>query len=178
MKKHGIPTRSLQEFKQIILEKLQKAKADYDLLRSTITHTASNDIEDTSPTFKVLEEGAATLSKEESGRLAQRQLKFIQHLEAALVRIENKTYGICRETGEVDPEGTPAYRTARHAVYRSQRRAQIAITRVGRRLPQAVPGSNLLTKKRARPFLTHMPRQITIYTDGAAQGIPDAADTG
>ena len=66
----------LQEFKQIILEKLQKAKADYDLLRSTITHTASNDIEDTSPTFKVLEEGAATLSKEESGRLAQRQLKL------------------------------------------------------------------------------------------------------
>ena len=91
----------LQEFKQIILEKLAKAKADYDLLRSTITHTSSNDIEDTSPTFKVLEEGAATLSKEESGRLAQRQLKFIQHLEAALVRVENKTYGICRETGKL-----------------------------------------------------------------------------
>ena len=83
----------LQEFKQIILEKLQMAKADYDLLRST-----------TSPTFKVLEEGAATLSKEESGRLAQRQLKFIQHLEAALVRIENKTYGICRETGKLIPK--------------------------------------------------------------------------
>ena len=80
----------LQEFKQIILEKLAKAKADYDLLRSTITHTSSNDIEDTSPTFKVLEEGAATLSKEESGRLAQRQLKFIQHLEAALVRVESR----------------------------------------------------------------------------------------
>ena len=86
----------LLEFKKIILDKLEKAKADYDLLRSTITHTSSNDIEDTSPTFKVLEEGAATLSKEESGRLAQRQLKFIQHLEAALVRIENKSYGICR----------------------------------------------------------------------------------
>lgn len=95
----------LQEFKQIILEKLAKAKADYDLLRSTITHTSSNDIEDTSPTFKVLEEGAATLSKEESGRLAQRQLKFIQHLEAALVRVENKkTYGICRETGKLIPK--------------------------------------------------------------------------
>ena len=90
----------LQEFKQIILEKLAKAKADYDLLRSTITHTSSNDIEDTSPTFKVLEEGAATLSKEESGRL----LKFIQHLEAALVRVENKTYGICRETGKLIPK--------------------------------------------------------------------------
>ena len=85
-------------------ELLEKAKADYDLLRSTITHTSSNDIEDTSPTFKVLEEGAATLSKEESGRLAQRQLKFIQHLEAALVRIENKSYGICRETGKLIPK--------------------------------------------------------------------------
>ncbi len=93
----------LAEFKAIILEKLEKARADYDLLRSTITHTSSNDTEDTSPTFKVLEEGAATLSKEESGRLAQRQLKFIQHLEAALVRIE-KTYGICRETGKLIPK--------------------------------------------------------------------------
>jgi len=94
----------LAEFKVIILDKLEKARADYDLLRSTITHTASNDTEDTSPTFKVLEEGAATLSKEESGRLAQRQLKFIQHLEAALVRIENRTYGICRETGKLIPK--------------------------------------------------------------------------
>ena len=93
----------LLEFKKIILDKLEKAKTDYDLLRSTITHTSSNDIEDTSPTFKVLEEGASTLSKEESGRLAQRQLKFIQHLEA-LVRIENKTYGICRETGKLIPK--------------------------------------------------------------------------
>lgn len=94
----------LAEFKAIIMDKLEKAKADYDLLRATITHSTSNDTEDTSPTFKVLEEGAATLSKEESGRLAQRQLKFIQHLEAALVRIENKTYGICRETGKLIPK--------------------------------------------------------------------------
>ena len=94
----------LAEFKAIILDKLEKATADYDLLRSTITHTSSNDTEDTSPTFKVLEEGAATLSKEESGRLAQRQLKFIQNLQAALVRIENKTYGICRETGKLIPK--------------------------------------------------------------------------
>jgi RNA polymerase-binding transcription factor DksA len=94
----------LAEFRQIILDKLDKARADYELLRSTITHSADNDTEDTSPTFKVLEEGAATLSKEESGRLAQRQLKFIQHLEAALVRIENKTYGICRETGKLIPK--------------------------------------------------------------------------
>jgi DnaK suppressor protein len=91
----------LAEFKQIILEKLDQAKKDYELLKSAITQSESNDTQDTSPTFKVLEEGAATLSKEESGKLAQRQLKFIQHLQAALVRIENKTYGICRETGKL-----------------------------------------------------------------------------
>jgi DnaK suppressor protein len=89
----------LAEFKHIILDKLDQAKKDYELLKSAITQSESNDTQDTSPTFKVLEEGAATLSKEESGKLAQRQLKFIQHLQAALVRIENKTYGICRETG-------------------------------------------------------------------------------
>jgi DnaK suppressor protein len=91
----------LAEFKQIILEKLEKAKQDFELLKSAITQSESNDTMDTSPTFKVLEEGASTLSKEEAGRLAQRQLKFIQHLQAALVRIENKTYGICRETGKL-----------------------------------------------------------------------------
>ncbi|MFB6317089.1 TraR/DksA family transcriptional regulator [Saccharicrinis sp. FJH54] len=94
----------LAEFKQIILEKLEKAKRDYDLLKANITHSDDNDTQDTSPTFKVLEEGAAVLSKEESGRLAQRQLKFIQHLEGALVRIENKTYGICRVTGKLIPK--------------------------------------------------------------------------
>jgi len=62
-----------------------------------------NDTTDTSPTFKVLEEGAATLSKEEAGKLAQRQMKFIQHLQAALVRIENKSYGVCAETGKLIP---------------------------------------------------------------------------
>jgi RNA polymerase-binding transcription factor DksA len=91
----------LAEFKEIILQKLDKARRDYEILKSAITMDESNDTEDTSPTFKVLEEGASTLSKEEAGRLAQRQLKFIQHLEAALVRIENKTYGICRETGKL-----------------------------------------------------------------------------
>lgn len=89
----------LVEFKEIILQKLEKARNDYETLKSAITMSESNDTQDTSPTFKVLEEGAATLSKEEAGRLAQRQIKFIQHLEAALVRIENKNYGICRETG-------------------------------------------------------------------------------
>ncbi len=94
----------LAEFKAVILEKLEKAKADYEQFRASITYAESNGTDDTSPTFKVLEEGAATLSKEESGRLAQRQLKFIQHLEAALIRIENKTYGICRETGKLIPK--------------------------------------------------------------------------
>ncbi len=91
----------LAEFKQIILQKLEKARRDYETLKASITNSESNDTQDTSPTFKILEEGASTLSKEESGKLAQRQLKFISHLEAALIRIENKTYGICRETGKL-----------------------------------------------------------------------------
>ncbi|MDR0688012.1 MAG: TraR/DksA C4-type zinc finger protein [Prevotellaceae bacterium] len=95
--------KELAEFKELILEKLEKAKKDYETLREVIMQSNSNDTSDTSPTFKVLEEGAATLSKEESSKLAERQQKFIQHLEAALVRIENKTYGICRETGKLIP---------------------------------------------------------------------------
>lgn len=94
----------LQEFKALILKKLESAKNDYNELRAAITHSASNGVEDTSPTFKVLEEGASSLSKEESGQLAQRQYKFIQSLEAALIRIENKSYGICRETGKLIPK--------------------------------------------------------------------------
>ena len=94
----------LQEFKELILQKLETARQDYEELRAAITHSSSNGVEDTSPTFKVLEEGASSLSKEESGQLAQRQYKFIQNLEAALIRIENKTYGICRETGKLIPK--------------------------------------------------------------------------
>lgn len=94
----------LEEFRQIILEKLETAKAQYDQLRAAITNADGNDVTDTSPTFKVLEEGASTLSKEEAGRLAQRQMKFIQNLQSALIRIENKTYGICRETGKLIPK--------------------------------------------------------------------------
>ena len=104
MEKTRYSDAELQEFKDIIVDKLATARVDYDLLRSTITHSESNGTDDTSPTFKILEEGAATLSKEESGRLAQRQAKFIQHLEAALVRIENRTYGLCRETGKLIPK--------------------------------------------------------------------------
>ena len=94
----------LQEFKELILDKLEKAKIDFDALKSSVTHSSSNDTEDTSPTFKVLEEGASALSKEESGQLALRQQKFIRSLEMALIRIENKTYGICRETGRLIPK--------------------------------------------------------------------------
>jgi len=94
----------LQEFKELILKKLAKAQADYELLRSNLMNSDGNDTADTSPTFKVLDDGANTLGKEEAGRLAQRQLKFIQHLQAALMRIENKTYGICRVTGKLIPK--------------------------------------------------------------------------
>ena len=104
MEKTRYSDEELQEFKAIILDKLEKANRDYELLKSNIMNTDGNDVTDTSPTFKVLEEGANTLSKEEAGRLAQRQMKFIQHLQAALIRIENKAYGICRETGKLIPK--------------------------------------------------------------------------
>lgn len=95
----------LEEFRAIILEKLEKAKAEYKTLRQVVMHNGGNDIEDTAPTFKTVEDdGAFQLSKEEASQLAQRQYKFIQNLEAALVRIENKTYGICRETGKLIPK--------------------------------------------------------------------------
>lgn len=94
----------LQEFKKIILDMLAKAKEEYNTLRAVVTHASSNDIDDTAPTYKAMEEGASALSKEEAGQLAQRQYKFIQNLEAALVRIENKTYGVCRVTGKLIPK--------------------------------------------------------------------------
>ncbi|MDY6276845.1 MAG: TraR/DksA C4-type zinc finger protein [Bacteroidales bacterium] len=95
----------LAEFKEIILEKLAKAKSEYNSLRKVVMHNGTNDIEDTTPSFKTVEDdGALQLSKEEASQLAQRQYKFIQNLEAALVRIENKTYGICRVTGKLIPK--------------------------------------------------------------------------
>ena len=94
----------LQEFKELILAKLEKANLEYERLRSNLTNLDGNDVADTSPTFKILEEGANTLNKEEVGQLAQRQMKFIQNLQAALVRIENKTYGVCRMTGKLIPK--------------------------------------------------------------------------
>ena len=94
----------LEEFKELILEKLEAAKRDYESLKASMANLDGNDTSDTSPTFKQLDESATTMTKEEAGRLAQRQMKFIQLLQAALVRIENKTYGICRETGKLIPK--------------------------------------------------------------------------
>jgi len=94
----------LLEFKGIILNKLEKAREDLEVLKEAYTTGGENDISDTSPTFKVLEEGYQVMSKEENSRLAARQDKFIKSLEAAMVRIENKSYGICRETGKLIPK--------------------------------------------------------------------------
>ncbi len=94
----------LEEFRQIILEKLEIAEKEYASLCKVLTNSDGNDTTDTSPTFKVLEDGAYTLGREEAARLADRQRKFISHLKAALVRIDNKTYGICRATGKLIPK--------------------------------------------------------------------------
>jgi len=91
----------LEEFRQIILEKLKKAHADLKLLTEAFTNHNEHDTNDTSPTFKVLEEGYNVLSKEENSKLAARQQKFIANLENALIRIENGSYGICRVTGNL-----------------------------------------------------------------------------
>lgn len=94
----------LQEFKELLEEKLAKATAEFEYWRSVILNSDGNGVSDTSPTFKVLEEGADTQQKEEAARFAERQRKFIDHLRAALVRIENKTYGIDRITGKLIPK--------------------------------------------------------------------------
>ncbi|MBO4606691.1 MAG: TraR/DksA family transcriptional regulator [Prevotella sp.] len=94
----------LEEFRAIINDKLQLAYRDYNQMMRQLMNADGNDVDDTSPTYKILEEGSATQSKEELIQLAGRQQKFIQGLEAALVRIENKTYGIDRITGELIPK--------------------------------------------------------------------------
>ncbi|MCR4582605.1 MAG: TraR/DksA family transcriptional regulator [Prevotella sp.] len=94
----------LEEFRQIILEKMELAKRDYDQMMKVLMNQDSNDVDDTSPTYKALEEGSTTQSKEEIISMAARQQKFIQGLKAALVRIQNKTYGIDRITGELIPK--------------------------------------------------------------------------
>lgn len=91
----------LQEFKGLILEKLKSSREELGLLTSALSNPNANGTEDTSGTYKTLEDGSATMEKEQTNQLAARQKKFIDNLEAALVRIENKTYGICRETGKL-----------------------------------------------------------------------------
>tara|TARA_Y100000782_G_scaffold113915_1_gene148388 strand:- start:9863 stop:10240 length:378 start_codon:yes stop_codon:yes gene_type:complete len=90
----------LAEFRAIIEKKLEEAKHDLELLKESISNS-NNGTDDTSPTFKMVEDGSDTLSREEVSQLAGRQEKFINHLKAALVRIENKTYGVCRATGKL-----------------------------------------------------------------------------
>ena len=101
VKKNAYTNRELKEFKNLILEKIERAEEDLSLLKSAYANDADNGTEDTSPTFKAFEEGSTTLSKEENMKLAMRQEKFINNLKNALIRIENKSYGICRVTGKL-----------------------------------------------------------------------------
>ncbi len=94
----------LAEFKALILEKIALAKRDYDQMMDVLMNRDGNDVGDTSPTYKILEEGSMTQTKEELTTMAARQQKFIQGLQAALIRIENKTYGVCRVTGKLIPK--------------------------------------------------------------------------
>ncbi|MDP1623000.1 MAG: TraR/DksA C4-type zinc finger protein [Bacteroidales bacterium] len=103
MEKNRYSDDELEEFKGIIKKKIEKAHHDLKLLTESYTNGNEHDISDTSPTFKVLEEGYQVFSKEENSKFAARQEKFIKSLENALIRIENKTYGICRVTGKLIP---------------------------------------------------------------------------
>lgn len=94
----------LEEFRQLILQKIATATALYEELCASLNNSEGNDTVDTSPTFKALEEGANTLEREANARLAERQRQFISHLRKALERIDNKTYGICRATGKLIPK--------------------------------------------------------------------------
>ncbi|MBD3724958.1 MAG: TraR/DksA C4-type zinc finger protein [Flavobacteriaceae bacterium] len=91
----------LAEFKELILAKIEKAKADLELIKSAYMNDLNNGTDDTSPTFKAFEEGSETMSKEANSQLAIRQEKFIRDLKNALIRIENKTYGVCKVTGKL-----------------------------------------------------------------------------
>ncbi|MEO3402656.1 TraR/DksA C4-type zinc finger protein [Mucilaginibacter sp. CAU 1740] len=94
----------LQEFKGIILDKMRIAREELNSLATSLSSPNANGTDDTAGTYKTLEDGSATLEKEQINQLAARQKKFIEQLEAALVRIENKTYGVCRETGKLIPK--------------------------------------------------------------------------
>lgn len=93
-----------QEFKKLIQDKIAKAENDLGLIKESFINNQNNGTDDTSPTFKAFEEGAETLSKEQNAILASRQEKFVRDLKHALIRIENKTYGICRVTGKLIPK--------------------------------------------------------------------------
>ena len=93
--------KELERFKNIIIKKIDKAKQDFELLKSAYMNDSNNGTDDTSPTFKAFEEGSETMSKEANAQLALRQEKFIRDLKNALIRIENKTYGVCRITGKL-----------------------------------------------------------------------------
>ena len=97
----------LAEFKELITKKIEKAKADLELIRSAYMNDLNNGTDDTSPTFKAFEEGSETMSKEANSQLAIRQEKFIRDLKNALIRIENKTYGICKVTGKLISKERP-----------------------------------------------------------------------
>tara|TARA_B100000965_G_scaffold400750_1_gene423234 strand:- start:376 stop:753 length:378 start_codon:yes stop_codon:yes gene_type:complete len=94
----------LEEFKTLINDKLKEARNDLEGLRNSLSHKDDHGTEDTSPSFKMMEDGSDTLSREEMSQLAVRQEKFITHLENALTRISNKTYGVCRVTGKLIPK--------------------------------------------------------------------------
>ncbi len=94
----------LAEFKAVILDKIELAKRDYQQMMEVLTNKDGNGVDDTMPTYKILEEGSMTQTKEELTNMAARQQKFIQGLQAALIRIENKTYGVCRVTGKLIPK--------------------------------------------------------------------------
>ena len=94
----------LLEFKELILEKMQIAREELGALTTSLSTPNANGTDDTAGTYKTLEDGSATLEKEQLNQLAARQKKFIENLEAALVRVENKTYGVCRETGKLIPK--------------------------------------------------------------------------
>lgn len=96
--------KELAEFKELILDKLKEAEADYDLLKNTLSNRDNHGTDDTSPTFKLLEDGSSVMSKEETAQLASRQEKYIISLRNALIRIENKSYGVCRVTGKLIPK--------------------------------------------------------------------------
>lgn len=94
----------LVEFRDLILEKIRLAQRDYQQMMDVLTNKEGNGVDDTMPTYKILEEGSMTQTREELTNMAARQQKFIQGLRAALVRIENKTYGVCRVTGKLIPK--------------------------------------------------------------------------